>query len=178
MWNITVLIPAFNEEGTITRCIDSILCQHMDALNIVVLDDGSTDRTVDLCRIYSNSRNNIKVLDSRIHIGAQLNLLRGALCVRSDFTLFMSANDVLVEGSLSRLLSHMAANEDCVACYGRSDWIDANGHPAGEPPAHFYVDARSGSWQDRCLSVAARYVWGGVQYALYRTQSLQLAYPH
>jgi glycosyltransferase involved in cell wall biosynthesis len=45
--DISVVVPAFNEEAAIGACLDSLLAQTVDALEIIVVDDGSTDRTVE-----------------------------------------------------------------------------------------------------------------------------------
>ena len=47
---ISVIIPAFNAEKYIERCLKSVINQDIDAYEIIVIDDGSTDRTGEICK--------------------------------------------------------------------------------------------------------------------------------
>lgn len=53
---ISVIVPVFNGEATIARCIDSILGQTLEDLELIVVDDGSTDATEQICRSYKDPR--------------------------------------------------------------------------------------------------------------------------
>lgn len=59
---ISVLIPAYNVGKYIARCIESILDQTYPNLEIVIIDDGSTDNTLDICRKYEKEINKIRVV--------------------------------------------------------------------------------------------------------------------
>ena len=56
---ISVIVPAYNSEATIASCLKSILAQTFDGLELVVVDDGSTDETAVI--IDSYSRRDIRV---------------------------------------------------------------------------------------------------------------------
>ncbi|MBU1565905.1 MAG: glycosyltransferase [Proteobacteria bacterium] len=51
---ISVVIPVCNCELTIAQCLDSVVCQDYPNYELLVVDDGSTDRTVDICQTYPN----------------------------------------------------------------------------------------------------------------------------
>ena len=53
---ISVIVPVYTGEATIARCIDSILGQTLTELELIVIDDGSTDRTGEICRSYDDGR--------------------------------------------------------------------------------------------------------------------------
>jgi glycosyltransferase involved in cell wall biosynthesis len=57
----SVIIPAYNAEKTIHRCLDSLLPQLQDDSEIIVVDDGSADHTFDICREFASK-------ESRIHV--------------------------------------------------------------------------------------------------------------
>jgi len=59
--DVTVIIPAFNSEKYISRCLDSLLNQTLENIEIIVVDDGSTDKTKEICEMYSTKYANIKV---------------------------------------------------------------------------------------------------------------------
>ncbi len=56
---ISIIVSAYNAESTISRCLNSIIKQSYEALEIIVIDDGSTDRTLDILDEYAGA-------DSRI----------------------------------------------------------------------------------------------------------------
>ncbi len=53
---VSIIVPAYNAEATIARCIDSILSQTLSELELIVIDDGSTDRTGEICAAYQDER--------------------------------------------------------------------------------------------------------------------------
>lgn len=64
--NISVVVPVFNSEKTLCRCIDSILSQTYNDYELLIINDGSTDHSVELCKKYLNS-------DSRVKLFSQFN---------------------------------------------------------------------------------------------------------
>ena len=58
---ISVLVPAYNAEKFLNRCIDSILAQTYKELEIIIVNDGSKDRTGEICDAYAENYNRIKV---------------------------------------------------------------------------------------------------------------------
>lgn len=62
MRKISVIIPAYNSEQYIEKCVESVLHQTYKEIEIIIVDDGSTDRTVDIVDNYSNCYSNIKVV--------------------------------------------------------------------------------------------------------------------
>ena len=59
---ISVIVPVYNSEKTINRCIKSILNQTYGNIEIIVVDDGSIDKSVLICNEYSKKYHNIKVI--------------------------------------------------------------------------------------------------------------------
>ena len=59
---ISVIVPVYNAENTLGKCIDSLLCQTYSNLEIILVNDGSTDNSLDICMYYSEKYRNIKVL--------------------------------------------------------------------------------------------------------------------
>lgn len=57
---VSIIIPAHNEEKHLERCLDSILSQTYPHLEMLVVDDASTDRTWEICNVYISRDNRVK----------------------------------------------------------------------------------------------------------------------
>ena len=53
---ISVIIPAYNAAKTIVRCVDSLLSQTYQDWELIIMDDGSTDNTLDVCQSFQDKR--------------------------------------------------------------------------------------------------------------------------
>ena len=56
----SVIIPAYNAEKTIERCVDSLLQTSQDNIELILINDGSTDHTEEICMIYAKKNKNIR----------------------------------------------------------------------------------------------------------------------
>lgn len=103
------LIPVYNGEKYIRRCIESILCQKDFDLEIIVYDDGSTDKTIEIL-------NEIKKIDNRVQIYSRPNkglfLTRKDLLskVNGDYFWFVDADDTISEDALKMLDEKLSQN--------------------------------------------------------------------
>ncbi len=89
--SISVVIPAFNRDRTIKRCLDSILAQTLPPLEIIVVDDCSTDGTTDIVKSYDNALIRCIVLDN--NSGAQAARNRGIREAKGDWIAFQDSDD-------------------------------------------------------------------------------------
>lgn len=87
---ISVVIPTYNREKTILRCIFSVLNQTKPPFEVIVIDDGSTDKTVDLVKSVDNKL--IRIIKQN-HKGAQAARNRGILNVRGNYIAFLDSDD-------------------------------------------------------------------------------------
>ena len=88
---ISVIVPVYNTEKYINRCIDSIIKQTYNNIEIILVDDGSTDESLKICREYANKDNRIKVLhqeNSGVSSARNqgINIMKGEyfICIDSD----------------------------------------------------------------------------------------------
>jgi glycosyltransferase involved in cell wall biosynthesis len=103
---VSVIIPAFNREETISYCLDSVLAQTYDKFEVIVIDDVSTDNTVSVVRDRSDPRVRCVVLDR--HSGAQAARNRGILEAKCDWIAFHDSDDEWLPDKLERQISVLA----------------------------------------------------------------------
>ena len=63
MAKITIIIPVYNAENYIQRCMDSVLRQTYEDFDVILINDGSSDNSLELCRNYSKKDRRVTVLD-------------------------------------------------------------------------------------------------------------------
>lgn len=88
---ISVCIPVYNASRYLCECIDSILSQSFVNFELLVVDDGSTDDSVEIIRSYSDSR--IRLIENKHDYIGSLNLLLQE--ARGKYIARMDADDVM-----------------------------------------------------------------------------------
>lgn len=106
--SISVVIPLYNRADTIRYCIDSVLSQTYPVFEVLVVDDGSDDSSVETVRTYSDSR--IRCIEQDKHGGAQAARNRGILEASGDWIAFLDSDDEWLPGKLERQVEVLKAN--------------------------------------------------------------------
>lgn len=91
---ISVIIPAYNAEKTIGRCLDSVLCQAPE-MEIIVVDDCSNDRTFDICKDYQSHHSNITLIHNKKNIGQGLSRNKGIDAASGEYLAFIDSDDTI-----------------------------------------------------------------------------------
>ena len=102
----SVLIPAHNAGLYIKRCIESILAQTFKSFELIILDDGSTDNTIEICRQYSFCDNRIRIL-SQHNQGVSISrnyLLDSAI---GEWIVFIDADDYISDDYLQTFSTYI-----------------------------------------------------------------------
>ena len=89
---VSVIVPVFNSEKYINRCIESILCQSYSNLEIILVDDGSTDSTYDICKSFFDQR---ILLLQKENGGASSARNYGLLKAKGKYICFVDSDDVV-----------------------------------------------------------------------------------
>ncbi len=114
--NISVVIPLYNAEKTLEVCISSVLNQSMQPVEIILVDDGSADGTVKAAEKLCERFPSVRLLQQK-HEGTSATRNRGLLEAKSEWVLFLDADDQLAEGALLALTENLDETVD--ACCGR-----------------------------------------------------------
>tara|TARA_B100000902_G_C27311581_1_gene918749 strand:+ start:203 stop:898 length:696 start_codon:yes stop_codon:yes gene_type:complete len=122
---ISVIMSVHNDEKTVEKSIYSILTQDYKNLELLLIDDGSSDKTYEICKNYSSTHKNVKLYknDNNIGLTKSLNILldksEGHFIARQD------ADDISSTSRLSKQLSFME-RYDLDACSTRAYVMNSN----------------------------------------------------
>ncbi len=124
---ITVGIPFFDEELVIARAVRSILGQTVRELEVILVDDGSTDRSLEIARSFVDPRVRVISDGVRKHLPARLNQI--AALARAPFVARMDADDLSHPERLAKELAVFEADSRCDAVGTSIGLVDAHDRP-------------------------------------------------
>lgn len=99
---ITVIIPTYNGAETIQEAIMSVLYQNYQDFRILIQDDCSTDKTLDIVRTIKDTR--IRIQRNEINLGCQMNFEKARQTVSTDFIFFLCQDDILDKNALKKVM--------------------------------------------------------------------------
>ena len=91
---ISVIVPVYNVKNYLEKCLDSIINQTYKNLEIILINDGSTDESLDICYMYEKKDNRIKVYNQENH-GLSYTRNRGIELARGKYIGFLDSDDVI-----------------------------------------------------------------------------------
>ena len=100
---VSIVVPAYNVERFIDRCIQSLVQQTYGNLEIIVIDDGSTDCTSEVIKKYKKKDSRIIAL-STDHLGPNMARSRGVNVANGDYIMFVDADDYLEVNAVEILI--------------------------------------------------------------------------
>lgn len=130
---MTVLLPAYNAAPTLARALDSVVAQRLDGIDIVVVDDGSSDATAAIAQAHPAHARVIRHAQNR---GSSAALATALANARYDRVAFLDADDEWLPGKLDAQLAALASETALVAT--GFTFLDAQGRTLwsyGEEPA-------------------------------------------
>ena len=107
---ISIIIPLYNAERTIERCLGSVTRQTYSNLEIILVDDGSTDRSPDICDRYAEKDTRIRVAHQpNAGVGAARNA--GMSVMHGDYLFFLGADDYIFPETIATLYAEARSTE-------------------------------------------------------------------
>ena len=106
---VSVIVPVYNTAQYLPRCIDSILGQSWKNIELILVDDGSTDDSGRICRSYSDADGRIRVI-SKENGGVCSARNRGLREMQGDYFLFLDSDDALEPNIITEALEALACN--------------------------------------------------------------------
>lgn len=128
MKKVSVVIPVYKAEEYVAITIQSLLDQTYKNLEILIVDDGSPDRSIDVCRRFSDPRIQIIQQENRGLPGARNTGIRHAT---GDFIGFLDADDIWLPDKVAKHIDHFNSSPHIGISFSYSAFIDSNGNYTG-----------------------------------------------
>jgi glycosyltransferase involved in cell wall biosynthesis len=141
---VSALMPTFNSERTLGEAIQSVLRQTIGAVEVIVVDDGSTDHTVAVAREFEARHPGRVVCVLQNHAGPYVARNLAARRARGKYLAFLDSDDAWLPDKMARQIAVMEATPDAVLCHTAMVVVDA----AGEVVDIFPLDPR---YQGHCF---------------------------
>ena len=113
---ISVIVPVYNTAQYLPRCLDSILNQDFEAYEVICLNDGSSDNSIEILREYENKSSKIKVIN-QANSGVATTRNTALKHAKGEYLAFLDSDDFVRENYLSRLYdAAIDTRSDIVIC--------------------------------------------------------------
>ena len=120
---VSIIIPTYNYAAYIGKAVDSALKQTYANIEIIVVDDGSTDNTKDVLQKYGDKL----VYIQQNNQGAAAARNRGLKEAKGDFICFLDADDTYYPNNIAQKVSFLEAQQSLDWCYSNWSWVDEAG---------------------------------------------------
>lgn len=100
---VSVIIPVFNNEDHLADCLNSVLNQSFNALEVICIDDSSEDKSGDILQNFENSDARLRVIKNKKNLGAGVSRNIGIEAAKCKFLRFVDADDLLTHESTEKL---------------------------------------------------------------------------
>lgn len=113
---ISIVIPVYNAEDTLSEAIESVLLSGLTDQQIIIVDDGSTDKSWDIIAKFKSQHSSIFVHRSEFNLGGGATRNIGIRLATNPYIFLLDSDDVLIAGALPRALQQIQSlGVDCLA---------------------------------------------------------------
>ena len=104
---ISVIVPVYNVEKYLEECLDSIQNQTFSNIEIILVNDGSSDNSKEICKKYCEQDNRFKLIN-QTNQGQSVARNTGVAASKGEFIAFVDSDDIIRQDYLEVLMRHMS----------------------------------------------------------------------
>ncbi|NEO92711.1 MAG: FkbM family methyltransferase [Moorea sp. SIO3G5] len=157
MYKVSVIMPVWNSERYLAEAVDSVLNQTLKDFELIALDDGSTDKSLQILHDFAKQDSRIKVIASE-HQGYSPLLNLGLSMAKGEYIARMDSDDVCFPERFEKQVKFLDEHPDYVAVGSQALRIDPEGDPIGYakfPTDHENIDASQIEGQGKIMHPAS-----------------------
>ena len=109
MIKVSVIVPVYNTQDYLNECIDSVLNQSLADFELICIDDGSTDASLEILKDYEKKDNRIQVFSQK-NSGLAASRNAGLNVAQGEYVLFLDSDDYLKSDTLEKLYNQAIEN--------------------------------------------------------------------
>lgn len=122
---VTVIMPVYNVEKYVGFAIESIISQTFEDFKLLIIDDASTDHTLEVINQYHNKR--IELIENHTNIGIANSLNRGLALANSPYIARMDGDDISKPTRFEKQIAYMKSDSKLSIVGSYMELIDDNG---------------------------------------------------
>lgn len=115
---VSVLMPLYNNEKYVKEAVQSILKQTFNDFEVIIINDGSTDRSSKIAKAFKDKR--IRVIDHKKNLGIVKSLNQGIKTAKGKYIIRMDSDDISRPNRFKRQITYMEAHPETIVC---ASWI-------------------------------------------------------
>jgi len=128
---VSIITPLYNSKAFIAETISSVLKQTYTNWELLLIDDCSTDNTLEVVAEFLLKNPNIKLIKNNSNSGAAISRNKGIAEAKGDFIAFLDADDLWKPKKLEKQINFMQT-ENCEVCFSSYEQIDEAGKPVNK----------------------------------------------
>ena len=126
MPKVSIIIPIYNTEKYLRQCLDSVINQTLKDIEIIIINDGSTDNTLEIINSYADKDSRIVVIDQEnIGLGASRN--KGMKIAKGEYVTFLDGDDWFTEEAFETAYNEAKAKDTDITMYQMINYDDETG---------------------------------------------------
>ncbi len=163
---VTTIIPVYNRPSFVKEAIKSVLAQSYQSLQIIVVDDGSTDKTPKVLKRFAQKYDFVTVIRQK-NAGPGVARQRGLEFASGEYVQFLDSDDLLLPQKFTLQVAALKAKREAVAAYGKTELVEIGAELKG------VAWKRTGQEIDRMFPLFLNERWWGTSSPLYRHKALR-----
>ena len=128
MPKVTTLMSVYNAERYLSQAVESILSQTVEDFEFLIINDGSTDKSLSILKFYAKKDKRIHLVDQE-NIGLVRSLNKGLSLAQGKFLARMDADDIAMPNRFKRQIEYLEKHPECIALGSEVLQIDMDGAP-------------------------------------------------
>lgn len=155
---VSVLVPLYNAKDYLAECLDSIIHQTYKNIEVIIINDGSTDCSLSIAMDYANKYEWIKVY-SQQNSGASSARNKAFSFAKGDYIQYLDSDDFLSPDKIALQMQELSMEQDSTLCFGKCARFEKNNHKIDQKTLKINKD-----YTDPCSLLETMWLTGEVIY--------------